>query len=89
MVQISLNIDEKDKNYCKLHAFMYSGIWKRGMEVVQNANQNEKTILELTKRLEKVSTLLEHYARKSFFLEDRIKELEAKNVMEQKKNKHR
>lgn len=84
---ISLYIDDKVKNKVKSLGIRHSGVYMRGFEGIVNKSSYEEAILELRKRLERMSHLLDHYVVKCVALEDELKGVKKDVLAKQKKNR--
>lgn len=79
MVLISIDIDKEVKNKVRMLGMMHRSIYMRGYQDLVNKQSYEEAIQEQRKKVEKMSTLLNHYIVMCVKLEERIKEVEKEN----------
>jgi len=72
-------VDEKIKHKVELLGLRHKGVYLRGIDFIEQGNIYQPQIAELQKKVQRLSNMLEHYARRGYELEDKIKELQAKN----------
>jgi len=92
MVLISLNIEEKQKILAKKLGLTHAGIYMRGLQAASDPDPHAyygEKIKEYEIKVKRLANLLDHYVVKSCHLEDRVKELEGKlNVLEKKRKRN-